>query len=480
KIEIFQAVCAMRSNQPPRGSFGGCEDAQKPFTRHDRVWKLRGRVDPHAAARMKTAAMGAVCAGVAIKMLWGLAWLQVITFAPLSQSPELRERMMAWLTAHQMEDTPGPTVEPDHLSNFERDGFVVVKGFLEPDTVEIFRDVVEHMLRFPNADTLLIDKYCTAFSFATGGLLPEFGEMLKTLPANEVVAEVMGADKVTLINDIVHWNPKSCDHIGAVLSTHSDMNTAPFSIERKPNGWFGDNSLVVWIALDTLDNSTMTMDLSRGSHRAYDQRYGTQEPFRYENYCALQDDDLQRESAGDPAFLNSFERLPRLNPGDAVLFSGLSLHRPLPLCRGPHGCQTNNTRRLTLRYIDTDRTVFRNDTPSVANHPMTRRCPWPSAMWEMLGKCRDKPGNTVFKHVEGEGHEVVKLPIVFPKSERQLLPLERLDSVTPLVPHWTYFLNAGTRVHHGVCSLESVYARKIARRLAYNVLPQVVDDALFG
>jgi len=406
-------------------------------------------------------------------------WFRGMAFGDLKESPGLQEKTLRWLTSFK--NGTAPLVTNEMIETFHRDGFLVVRNAFNQEEVDLLKDYITHVTRFPNLEvSLLAPRTCTAFSFSTGNLIPELGAILNSLPVHASVAKIMGAERLTLVNDILHWNPFNCERVGAILSTHSDMNTAPFSIERRhlsEGGYFGDNSIVLWAALDELGNETMTMHLSRGSHRAFEQSKGKQTPFSYDRYCEVIQRDLDKEAARDSAFLDSFVALPTLHPGDAILFSGLVYHRPMPVCKG--GCHVNNTRRITIRYVDSDRTSFRNDVESSSTHPMTRNCPSILAGGSWLNDCKLVPGESVKEHAKNG------LPIVFPPREVSydiesvIESLKERKSLQPKIPPWQFFVAPGHRVHHGVCDLEKRMATITARRILQKFSPSL-QRAIFG
>ena len=82
-----------------------------------------------------------------------------------------------------------------------------------------------------------------------------------------------------------------------------------------------------------------------------------------------------------------------MEPGDALLFHGLTYHSPQYTCKTD--CNRYNTRRITLRYLDSDITHYRSDIPSQSMHSRTRRCgPF------NIGGCYWEPGDLVDNHMK--------------------------------------------------------------------------------
>jgi hypothetical protein len=86
------------------------------------------------------------------------------------------------------------------------------------------------------------------------------------------------------------WNNQdigTCKREGSILSTHNDYFSLPFSIEKRagPDGFFGDNGLVGWIAIDEISHEAVTMQLGKGSHLRYTKAFPNDTDFHQHKYC---------------------------------------------------------------------------------------------------------------------------------------------------------------------------------------------------
>ena len=227
-------------------------------------------------------------------------------------------------------------------------------------------------------------------------------------------------------------------------------------------------SLVAWVAVDEISPNAVTMQFGRGSHRRFTNAFPNASKFEQEKFCPLFMEDLQKETRRETAFLDSFIELPKLDPGDAVFFNGMTYHRPMPYCK--QGCTRTNSRRIALRYIAGERTTFRSDTPSIATHFATRWCP--SYLFQMLGyECRAKAGEPVLSRAD--------MPVVIDLNGARKIPTDGISGEWFTPPPLPFFFGSGHRVHHDTCGLESEYVQKVFRRLFYRTLP-ILDKWIFG
>ena len=125
---------------------------------------------------------------------------------------------------------------------------------------------------------------------------------------------------------------------GAISRTpwHQDLNYWPVE---------GEQVCSVWIAFDYVDRSNGAMEFVAGSHRT-GRRF---QPFDFRNTDAVETDEFEPLPDVD-AHRDAFRILTwDLEPGDAVVFSALTLH-------GASGNETRDRRRraLSIRYTGDD------------------------------------------------------------------------------------------------------------------------------
>eukprot|EP01084_Bolivina_argentea_P240511 404032_1 len=423
---------------------------------------------------------------VILQMLFVTIWYCFHEFPPISEksigkkSYKHLHNLISKLEAET--DKHGPLnnnrfqLSQNQIKQYNRDGFTIIKNALNKAELQALSDIVTHTQNHPNLDVQLIEKLaCTVYTFANGQLLPELRKILKNLKLHHAVQQLMNSTSVAIINDIFHWNHKSCSQLGSLLHTHSDGNTMPFKLDKfNQYKHFGDNTMILWIAIDTLNESTMTMQISNQSHRHYSDQ--TTNIFNSDKYCDVWMNDLEIERNishhKHKTFLDSFIKIPTLYPGDALIFHGLSYHRPIPACKGKDSCHRQNTRRITLRYIDAE-TEFKSDEPKMfrCNHPHVRRCPTKFFGLDAFFGCKWKPGVTKVKDIS---------PVVLDiNNKRQLNKWRNENDENIIKPPWPFWVNSGLSVHHETCGLEYIYVPKVVRRVLHRLLPSV-QTFLFG
>ena len=361
---------------------------------------------------------------------------------------------------------PAPTLvnlTDDDLREFQQNGFLIVRQVIPTKHMDAIEGMFTHVQVHPNLIQKTRDySSCASAVFGFDRLIQPFAELIHRLNMHWVAADILQTSKLVLVNSILHYNTRDCSKEGSILSTHQDFFTLPSTMERREgeDGYFGDNGLIAWIAVDELSPQSVTMQIAKGSHLRYTKAYPDDSVYHQDKFCPLFWEDMAKEGDRDPGFLSSFVELPVLHPGDAVFFSGMTYHRPMPYCA--QGCNRTNSRRITLRYVDGERTKFRSDVPSQANHFSARQCPSFLGRWFLGEKCKYTPGMPV---------EEADFPIVVNKDGPRRIATDGARKEYFELETIGYFLGCGRRVHHDTCGLEGEYKRKIFQRLAYNLLP---------
>lgn len=379
-----------------------------------------------------------------------------VVFREMSLYPEMpnetKDRVDAWLKAHPLgthgPQKPAAKVTLDMIEQYERDGYVLVRNAIDKDTLQLLREIVDFTYENPNLPTRWTGAVsCLNNQFDPASKIPHLRKLLASLPFHWLAKDLMGADALAWINNIIHANMRNCDGMG-YLSTHSDMNTSPFNM-TVTRSTIGDNSMVAWIALDEMSENTVTMAIGKGSHKNYDKRMGPNAHFDGDEYCKMWFEDLEREKLGDASFTGTFETL-SLNPRDALIFHGLTYHDPKYTCAGPDGCTRFNTRRITLRYLDADRTYYRNDEGKATNHA-TRRC------GTFGTNCRYNLGDPVRSSDP-------QLPTVIDVNNAIDLR-DIMDNDTPTKSPVSMYIGSGLIVHHQTCGIEYEIVKKLGKKV---------------
>ena len=117
----------------------------------------------------------------------------------------------------------------------------------------------------------------------------------------------------------------------------------------------------VWIPVDDFEDN-IALDIFKGAHRAHVNKDATigkkweKETWDQHKYCSEFQAVRSRVRRGE------FEKQRiDVRPGDVVFFSGLTYHEAKRVC----GCELLTCRRISLRYVDSEVTRWRNDIPPI-------------------------------------------------------------------------------------------------------------------
>ena len=229
-----------------------------------------------------------------------------------------------------------PRIEPNDIEIFAGDGVVCVRDLLDSAWVERMRDAIDRAESTPgpfreryspdDPGEFLSDKFLWTCD-------PDFRTAALESPAAEAACRLMRASRVNVFYD--HLMVKEP---GAITRTprHQDLNYWPVE---------GEQVRSVLIAFDHVDQSNGAMEFVAGSHRS-GRRY---QPFDFRHPDAVATDAFEPlpdvEALRDELRIVTWD----LEPGDAVVFSALTLHAAA-------GNDTQNRRRraLSIRYTGDD------------------------------------------------------------------------------------------------------------------------------
>ncbi len=229
-----------------------------------------------------------------------------------------------------------PCIERRDVEAFAHDGAVCVRGLFDSSWVERMRQAIDRIESIPgpfreryspdDPGEFLSDKFLWTCN-------SDFRAAVLDSPAAEAACRLMRASRVNVFYD--HLMVKEP---GAISRTpwHQDLNYWPVE---------GEQVCSVWIAFDPVDRSNGAMEFVAGSHRS-GRRY---QPFDFRHADAVETDEFEPLPDVD-AHRGEFRILTwDLEPGDAVVFSALTLH-------GAAGNATRDRRRraLSIRYTGDD------------------------------------------------------------------------------------------------------------------------------
>ena len=206
-----------------------------------------------------------------------------------------------------------PALGEADVEAYERDGVVRVPGLLDAGWVARMRRAIDRIERNPgpfrerynpdDAGMFLSEKFMWTFD-------SDFRAFVFDSPAAATVGHLMRATKINIFYD--HLMVKEP---GATSPTpwHQDLNYWPAE---------GRQVCSLWLALDAVGRDNGGLEFVRASHLG-GRRY---QPFDFRGAGAVETDDFEplpdiEARRGDFEFL-SWD----LEPGDAVVFSALTLH----------------------------------------------------------------------------------------------------------------------------------------------------------
>ena len=226
-----------------------------------------------------------------------------------------------------------PLLTPDHVTAYQRDGVVLVRG-LFADFVEELRNGVERNMAEPGPYASnnekagetgrFFDDYCNWTR------IPEFADVIDRSPAAVVAADLMGSDSVQMFHDHVLVKEP-----GTSMATPWHQDGPYYFVE-------GQQTVSFWSPLDPVTDATLRC--VRGSHawekEVLPTRWVTEEGFFPDEgqYIPAPDPDADGLDVAEWA----------MKPGDAVAFNYRTLH-------GARGNQSPLRRRaFSLRLVGDD------------------------------------------------------------------------------------------------------------------------------
>jgi len=218
-------------------------------------------------------------------------------------------------------------------TNFQRDGYVIVKEFIAKDIVEEIMDDIKSVFkikfesdnfRYENDDASLIEYYQTHQDGFVGCMreiqrLPSiynFGtrkEVLEMLKKIGLIKPVVSQEPIVMLN-----NEKTSRRIGDWKTpSHQDWRSRQGSL----------NSVTCWIGLVDITQEVGPVEIIPGSH--------------FNGLLPTEKDDWYMHISEKHLEEEDFVPVP-INAGDAIIFSQLLIHRS--------GTNISNKMRYSLQY----------------------------------------------------------------------------------------------------------------------------------
>jgi ectoine hydroxylase-related dioxygenase (phytanoyl-CoA dioxygenase family) len=230
------------------------------------------------------------------------------------------------------------TLDPSIVEAYQRDGVVVLKGLVSPETIAELADGVENNLRSPGP---WANEYTP--SGATGRFfddyvnwqrIEQFARAGTTGPIPRAARELMGSKVARLFHEHV------------LVKEAETKEVTPWHHDDPYYGIDGMDNVSIWIPLDPIPDS-VALRFIPGSHR-WNTRYI---PRRFADQSAYVD------AAHDFVHLPTPEKLEHqatlstpVAIGDAVAFHYRTLHA----APGTHGTGVTRRRAVSFRYVGDD------------------------------------------------------------------------------------------------------------------------------
>ncbi|MDX1687203.1 MAG: phytanoyl-CoA dioxygenase family protein [Candidatus Promineifilaceae bacterium] len=233
------------------------------------------------------------------------------------------------------------------IESFQRDGAICLRQKFDQEWLDLIADGIERNLAAPSehAESLSTEESAARFfsDYCNWRDIPEFREFVYHSPAAEIVARLMGSDKAIFYHD----------HL--LIKEPGTQRRTPWHHDQPYYPVNGRHMCSLWLPLDPVPLET-SLQFVKGSH-AWG-RWFVPRKFATSRDYALKEATSNRDAEGI-----SFESVPdieghpeeyeiiswELNPGDCVVFHGMTLH-------GAAGNQSQTTARraLSTRWFGDD------------------------------------------------------------------------------------------------------------------------------
>ena len=258
---------------------------------------------------------------------------------------------------------PAEDLTPQQIEDFQRDGVICVRQLYSPKWVERIRDILDTIMASPSA--VLGPRGDSSFrqdlyAWLTNDDLRDFALFA---PSAHIVQQAFGSQRVNFYSDQIFVKDKL-----SPLPTpwHHDFTFWPMA---------GDQIASLWTSVDPVDASSSALEFVAGSHR-WPQRFRA---------IALDGSDLTTGTQMDElpdidSDRSKFEILSwALEPGDALLFHGLTVH-------GARGNQsaTSKRRAIATRWCGDDVVYQPCTVPELYRHDLKAGDPFSSAIFPQV------------------------------------------------------------------------------------------------
>ena len=225
-------------------------------------------------------------------------------------------------------------IDPSIVSDYARDGAVVIRGAFTLDQVELLRRGVERNLADPGPLVAVAsdasDSGRFVEDFCNWRRIPEYEEFIRTSPAALIARDLMASERVRLYHD----------HL--LVKEPRTRQRTPWHQDQPYYNVEGRQNVSMWMPLDPVPRES-TLEFVAGSHLG---PWLMPRTFRDEQAKWFPEGSLSEL----PAIEDDRDAFPilgwELQPGDAVWFHMLTLHGA--------GGSTSLRRAFSLRFLGDD------------------------------------------------------------------------------------------------------------------------------
>ena len=244
-----------------------------------------------------------------------------------------------------MNRPPAPGVADADIETYARDGFACLRGVCGPEWIERMRGAVERIkhapgplrqrLRPDDPGEFFSEKFMWTFD-------ADFRAYVFESPVASAVAALLRSQKLNIFFDQILVKEPGTD---APSPWHQDLNFWPFE---------GSQVASLWMPLDDVELESGTLELVRGSHLWHDQPMERALVFGKTDHQPAAADDRPGDEGAVPqpdidADRGAYDIVTfELAPGDAIVFSALTLHS------APGNRSARRRRAISTRWTGDD------------------------------------------------------------------------------------------------------------------------------
>lgn len=260
-------------------------------------------------------------------------------------------------------ERPVQDLTPEQIEAYRRDGVICVRQLYSPEWVERIRDFLDDIVSNPSP--VFGPRGDSSFQSDVTSWLThdDVRDFVLFGPSAHIAQQAFGSERVVFYSDQIFIKDKL-----SPLPTpwHHDLTFWPLA---------GDQIASLWTSVDPVDASSSALEFVAGSHR-WPQRFRA---------IAIDGTDLTTGTKMDEipdidADRSKFDILSwELEPGDALLFHGLTLH-------GSRGNHSKNSKRraIATRWCGDDITYAPTSVAEIHRHDLKEGDPFSASIFPQI------------------------------------------------------------------------------------------------